>query len=646
MINNHKKCFLRIAALANAIIILFFSFTVSAKYDDGEISSAVYGIIDYEKNKSAYKNAYIFNSDYLKEATDANSIRFLTALSRFGYSDDYNAYGAVLKDIVKRSYATSDKLSSDKASPWHYISLGLMACGINPQDIKDGEKSIDLIKDGVWGRSKNTPLEKDGPESLMRGLIIMDAYTTLIPENEDATYDRVKLIGKIMSYQNTNGSFSTTSVMSDCEITALAVTALSPYRNNDAVFIYTSVQDKLNRQATVSDVIEKAILYLSEKQTEDGSFGNEEKDNLEVTASVITALCSLELDPQKDERFIKNENTLFDGLFSFQKDNGSISEKTDSESVKKDNSYALEALSAYHRFLNNQTAIFDFSDCDFSLKEEVVNFDIKKASKSYLNSGDLSVDEYEELIILIDKAESSPISKDDIFYLDKLKEKANELYERKKVINELNEQGKYLASPQTLMGSKNTHAAKLFLKQYEELNESDKEKVGYYEEIKEKKSSMRSKTLVTYSLIFVLSILAIAFMVFLAYFFIKSSPLWEYIYMKFFAGDVIVSDDYDDDVVFADNIADKSEKPLPYVTNEDFFDYDLLTDEEDADAEEAPLPYLNDDRNILEDFDEEDEQYFEDYQEEEPLPYLNNEEFFDYEYTEDPTSEDDDFRIY
>lgn len=582
-----NKMLYKISVVFSVFLFVFFSFTVYGEPITENISSAIYKIIDYEKSSDLYKNSCIFNAEYLKDADNQTSLAFLTALSRFGYKDDYYAYGAVLKDGVIRSYRTTDKLSSDKVTPWHTISIGLMACGINPQDIKTENGTIDLIKDGVWARSKQTPLEKDGPESLMRGLVLLDAYTTMIPEDASPSYDRNSLIEKIMTYQNEDGSFKTTSVMSDREITAMAVIALAPYQNLDTVFSYTRISDKKEKEDTVGSILYRALQYLSVDQTEDGSFENSGKDNVSVTSKVITALCSLGIDLKSDKRFIKNGNTLSDGLLSLQNEDGSFSDGSDKAATKRNNAYALEALTAYHRFLNNKTPFYDFTDCALNTRDKTIcKPNLKNAVQFYIfNDNLVSTDDYENLVVLIDRAENSFLTQEDTIYLNMLKEKADFIYETKIKIKQLDEQGEVLSSPQTVMGSKNTHAVKLFIEQYKTLNEYDKQNVKTYESVIEKKNSMRSKTTVVYLFILVLCIIVLMLVVFLAVFFLRSSPVWDYIYMRFFGGQMIEDDYYDEDDCEDEDAElfneETAEKPLPYVDNDEFFDYDYLKNPED-----------------------------------------------------------------
>ena len=154
----------KLFSLFFVFILIFSSFYVSAEPQDTAIplpvSDAIYRITDFVKSDSTYKSSYIFNADFLKKALEHDSIRLLVSLSRFGYKENYNGYGAVLKDAVIKSYKTFDKLSPDKSTPWHIISMGLMACGINPQDIAGQNGKIDLIKTESGEEAKRLLLKK------------------------------------------------------------------------------------------------------------------------------------------------------------------------------------------------------------------------------------------------------------------------------------------------------------------------------------------------------------------------------------------------------------------------------------------------------------------------------------------------------
>ena len=67
----------------------------------------------------------------------------------------------------------------------------------------------------------------------------------------------------------------------------------------------------------VKEFVDEGLKVLSNYQLPDGSLGN-----CESTAECIMALSQIGIDPLKDERFIKEGKTLFDGLMVFYKGGG------------------------------------------------------------------------------------------------------------------------------------------------------------------------------------------------------------------------------------------------------------------------------------------------------------------------------------
>ena len=93
--------------------------------------------------------------------------------------------------------------------------------------------------------------------------------------------------------------------------------------------------------------IDNTVGILSELQEEDGSYGN-----CEATAEVIVGLTMAGIDPQTDERFIKNGNSLADGLLVYYDGQNGFrhlagDEKTDRMSCEKA-LLAMDALALNH----------------------------------------------------------------------------------------------------------------------------------------------------------------------------------------------------------------------------------------------------------------------------------------------------------
>lgn len=68
--------------------------------------------------------------------------------------------------------------------------------------------------------------------------------------------------------------------------------------------------------------VDAALTVLSALQLDTGDFISWGTQNVESTCQVAVALCSLGIDPASDSRFIKNGNTLIDGIMRYRHESG------------------------------------------------------------------------------------------------------------------------------------------------------------------------------------------------------------------------------------------------------------------------------------------------------------------------------------
>ena len=100
---------------------------------------------------------------------------------------------------------------------------------------------------------------------------------------------------------------------------------------------------------------------LSASQQENGGFASWGSVNVESCAQVLTALSSLDINADTDERFIKNGNTLVDAIMEFSVENGFAHVK-DSGYNQMATEQAYYALVSYNRVKNGKTSLYDMSD--------------------------------------------------------------------------------------------------------------------------------------------------------------------------------------------------------------------------------------------------------------------------------------------
>ena len=88
----------------------------------------------------------------------------------------------------------------------------------------------------------------------------------------------------------------------DVEDVTPALAALAPYYNTDD---------------GVKSAVDKGVAWLSQHQNRDGTFSSYGTSNANTTAMAVVALSALGIDAHTDSRFIKNNTSAVEGLFSF-----------------------------------------------------------------------------------------------------------------------------------------------------------------------------------------------------------------------------------------------------------------------------------------------------------------------------------------
>lgn len=195
--------------------------------------------------------------------------------------------------------------------------LLLVKLGKNPLDYK----SKDLIS---TLSSYKDPYE-NGLISACGALLAYDAAQSSIPDT--AVNSSSNLVDYIVSSQHRSGGFSpTVGHAPDVLSTAIALTALSPYK----VTPY------------VNSSINKALDWLGLQQNKNGSFPLNESDCV-MTSAVLTAIRTLGISVA-DPRFVKNNNDLLDAMDQFINTDGGFSQSIDGKSSIEVTELAVIAL--------------------------------------------------------------------------------------------------------------------------------------------------------------------------------------------------------------------------------------------------------------------------------------------------------------
>ena len=237
------------------------------------------------------------NAQALRDALSSpgSSVSDWSAIALLVSGEDFNKalYMDGLREYVKGKYLTESKLSPSKATEWHRIIIAVTLLGENAENFE----GINLLNDGVFFREN---LGRQGLNAYIWALIAVSSGSYKEPSGAINTIDGI--INHILLKQNTDGSFALKSDTPDCDITAMAIYALSAYRGREEVRL----------------AIDNALNFLDSVQNADGSFSANNIPNSETTAQVITALSALGGDVKTDARF----EGVYNALLAFKTADG------------------------------------------------------------------------------------------------------------------------------------------------------------------------------------------------------------------------------------------------------------------------------------------------------------------------------------
>lgn len=392
-----KKVSLMIMTLVLLIEFSFVPISLAEENIISELEEMSTEIINWKKSESEISSDdNLLNNQFLENAGSSSGDWFPIGIGRLGYEDDYDAYLAVINDVIAKRYDGEHKLDRIKATEWHRISLAVLALGGDPTEISDG--SIDLISDGTYNRSKVMDLGKQGINGLTWGLLTLDSMRYKVPKN--AADSREDIIKRILEAQLEDGGFSLKSPPSNADITGMTLQALAPYYNSEKVYTYIREIDDKKREVRVRDVVDEALEYLT----------SVELDNPESTVQVIVALTALQIDPLSEE-FIRDNQTLFDILKEFKRNDGgfvhSYSYDPDNPTSKPNESnsmaseQALYGLTSMLRYYSDSRTLYDFreemslelknkikkveSEIEQTVTKQPKKEDLKKVYENYLD---------------------------------------------------------------------------------------------------------------------------------------------------------------------------------------------------------------------------------------------------------------------
>lgn len=315
-----------LAVLLSALMIISPVSDISAQgISDSSLKEYAEGIVKYEKSVLGIPaEDSLFSGKFLEYAGRDSADWFVIGASRMGLDEDYESY----------YYAFAENLSENKddlkATDWQRYTLTALSCGGDPEDIN----GINAPKKGVYGGENPG---RQGLNGWIWALIALNSYGFETPEN--GSIDRDRIIDEIISSQLPDGGFALGGDAGDCDLTAMAVQALS---------VHTKERED------VKDSVEKAIDFLSRQLSEKGF------ENCETVAQTLCALCCADIDYSSDERFTADGN-LLERLLEYRNADGGFSHIKGEDSDPLASSQALLALAAVYRYENGMCGLYDFS---------------------------------------------------------------------------------------------------------------------------------------------------------------------------------------------------------------------------------------------------------------------------------------------
>ena len=297
-------CFLTILTL------LIRTVSVSAGTAD-EVQSLIDGIVRCKIGNGSVQQ---WIDGPLAQNSGVNAEWYVLALRQSG-EYDFSAYETALLQYLAEKEVYS-------ATSRQKYALALLAAGSD---------------DAYISRALADSIGQQGVMSWVFGLHLLNNGQ----KNGDHTLSSVK--EKLLSLQLADGGWAVMGTVGDVDVTAMALQALAPHYSEDAA---------------VKTAADKALAFLSARQSPLGEYATNGADNAESIAQVMIALSSLGLDGEADPRFIKGEHTLLDALLRYRLADGSFCHTQGGAPNETATAQALCALVAYQRMANGKGALY------------------------------------------------------------------------------------------------------------------------------------------------------------------------------------------------------------------------------------------------------------------------------------------------
>ena len=219
----------------------------------------------------------------------------IIALSGGEYGVASGYYDKYYENVVNTLKENDGILEGDrKYTEYSRVIMGLSAIGRDATNV-GGYNLVEKL-------ANFDKVKSQGVNGVIFALIALDTkgYETSDPDI------RQKYINEILANEISGGGFDFMGVSADPDMTAMALQALTPYRDD----------------LKVDAAVKRGVAILSKLQESNGGLSSWGSNNSESVAQTIIALCGMGIDPNSDSRFVKNGHSLLDALLTFEAKDG------------------------------------------------------------------------------------------------------------------------------------------------------------------------------------------------------------------------------------------------------------------------------------------------------------------------------------
>ncbi len=289
------------------VAALFGTNTVSADTVD-DAKSVIGGIAMYKMSESGAGSVQEWADGGIRDGAGADTDAYAYALYRLGLADvsSYcDALGEYLAEKDVRSATTRLKyaLCLCMSDPTHEYIKKTLDDSIGRLGIMSFVYGQHLANNGVVGK----------------------------------TYTSEQIALEILAMQHPDGGWSVMGQSGDVDVTAMVLQALAGIGSESGA----------SRPAAIEIAADRAVRFLSQKQNEDGGYSGFGNENAESTAQVLIALSSLGIDAASDPGFVKNGNSVIDGIMKYSLPDGSFSHIKGGNTDSTATSQVFTAMAAY-----------------------------------------------------------------------------------------------------------------------------------------------------------------------------------------------------------------------------------------------------------------------------------------------------------